>query len=365
MRIISRRYLNPLCRLVILLLIISLAPGCAFLPGFGILEDPLLYVLPIGTVANQVACELQDFMRQQNSYPSSAKRRWLLSNDDAKVTLSLTTDTSGYVNFTGVNVAALGFASLASFISKSSSVSTLALKVSAKRTRTVVVSFSVSPNTLPKNMVQIVEDDKQKVVALNCKNNLYARNPIESLYLRDWLTNYFDTINGVEYDPWSKTPTDYITNAVRTVWREEQIPEQFKIQSVELSTAILVAADVSGGATPNLLGNGSVFILPINGLSLDYNPDYTHKIDITLTMCDTKDKSAACTGKQPTKYDPILDQQCQIYAWLSPILTGVKAPRDYQIGATQCRCGKDGKYRAHSGPDSCIRPTANQSIPNP
>jgi hypothetical protein len=41
--------------------------GCSFLPGFGILEDPALYILPVGAVANQVACEVQEFVSDQEA----------------------------------------------------------------------------------------------------------------------------------------------------------------------------------------------------------------------------------------------------------------------------------------------------------
>jgi hypothetical protein len=331
------------------LLFVSVALcGCGFFPGFGILEDPALYILPVGIVANQVACELQEFMIENKSEPADTLHRWHLADEDVSVRLTLNTDTSGYVDFTGINVAQVGLETLASFISTQSKVSTLAAKVSGKRTRTVTVSFSVSPNPLPSDKNQyLIDPVTHKAITPNCAQNWRANNLVESLYLRDWLTSYFETINTLDknqrFSP-SDNPTDNIARAIRQVAYPDAIPEQFKIQSVEMSTQFLIAADISGGATPNILGNGSVFILPINGLSADYNPDYSDKIDITLNMCDSLQNDSTCNGKKPpTAYYPLLDKQCEIYSHLAPLLT-VKPPRDYQdFGKTcsgQCTCSK-------------------------
>jgi hypothetical protein len=36
--------------------------GCGFLPGFGLLESPTLYYLPVSDVATRVACEMDEFI---------------------------------------------------------------------------------------------------------------------------------------------------------------------------------------------------------------------------------------------------------------------------------------------------------------
>jgi hypothetical protein len=111
--------------------------GCAFLPGFSVLQDPALYFLDVQQVANQVACEVQTFMEEHEKDPVFRNQKWVLANDDVTVKLTLQTDSSGYVNFTGVNVAGLGLLSLQQFIATTASgkttVSTLAAKPSAKR----------------------------------------------------------------------------------------------------------------------------------------------------------------------------------------------------------------------------------------
>ena len=131
------RYIRP----ILLFHILPLMTACSFLPGFGIFEDPALYFLPVGAVANQVACELQEFMSEHESDPRDSLHRWQLANEDASVKLALQTDSSGYVNFTGINVAQVGLQSIASFITTQAKVPTLAAKLSGKRTRTVTVSF--------------------------------------------------------------------------------------------------------------------------------------------------------------------------------------------------------------------------------
>jgi hypothetical protein len=75
-------------------------------------------------------------------------------------------------------------------------------------------------------------------------------NPVTSLYLKDWLNNYFETING----DGPKTPykdvqnstsvTDSLLRAGRKALPPEMVPNQFKIQSVELTTTILLAVDL-------------------------------------------------------------------------------------------------------------------------
>jgi hypothetical protein len=352
----------------LLLFVATTFGGCGFFPGFGILEDPVLYILPVGVAANQVACELQEFMNEQRLLNEretrlDTRRRWRLSDEDAGVKLTLSTDTSGYVNFTGVNVAQIGLQNLVSFIAAQNKVSTLAAKVSGVRSRSVTVSFTVSPDPLPSSFTTLFDPITGKNVLLtdpvtgkpiswNCKQNWRADNPLTSLFLRDWLTSYFENINTLDKNqtfPPATHVTDNIARTIRQVAYPDAIPEQFKVQSVDLSTQFKIAIDVSGGATPNLLGNGSVFILPINGLSLDYSPDYLNKVDITLNMCDSWEEGSPCSGtKNPKVWRPILDKQCDIYAKLAPLLT-VKPPREYVGKGPNCTgtciCSKyTGKY---------------------
>jgi hypothetical protein len=323
----------------------SVCTSCAFLPGFSLLEDPATYAFSVSDVANQVSCELQDFMATQiadqkhRKYDDPDKYRWVLDEGDVSVHLSLQTDTQGYVNFTGVNLAQVGLTSLATFIAAQSKVPTLGAKLTGKRTRTMQVDFTVSPKplTLPKGKHSTKTTSSKTLSSptqppYDCTHFTPTNNPLTRLYLKEWLDNYFEHIN---YD-----------------LRNKAIPEQLKIQSVELSTAIFLAVDVSGGATPNVLGNGSTFIIPINGLSLDYNPDYQNKIDMTMNICDNSVTSEAennpCFANDSSNTNlplGLLRTQCLIYAYLQPLLSGVKPPKDISLNSeTHATCSKKGFY---------------------
>ena len=330
---------------LLLLIVCVIASGCAFLPGFGIFEDPALYAYSVSDVANQVSCEIQEFALEQIKQEREKEKekkvgyKWVLDQGDVTVHLSLTTDNSGYVNFTGVNVAQIGLSSLASFVSLQSKVPTLGAKASAKRTRTAVFNFTVSPSPLNPNKNTLAK------LPSNCDKFSLVNNAAEKLYMKEWLEHYFERIN-----------SDY---------ENKPMPNQLKIQSVELSSALLLAFDISGGATPNLLGNGSTFVLPINGLSLDYNPDYTHKIDLTLGVCDNSrtidSPKMPCFASKDSNTQlsrSLLDKQCSIYSYLVPLLTGVKPPKDIPVNDREhLVCDKNGNYVSKPIPPGNLLPT--------
>jgi hypothetical protein len=368
--------------------------ACGFLPGFGLMEQPALFQLTVAEVATRVACELQEFTAQHKGDPAYfgtpgettyTGHKWVLSDDDVSVKLTLQTDESGYVNFTGVNVAQLGLASLQNFIlsttSGKTSVPSAAAKLSAKRTKTITIDFSVSARPLvSSDKVPMPSAEKTTAKTAKCVDWEKTDNFLASLYLKDWLNNYFETIsfddnNTPYHDATAPSETDKLLRTIRTDIHPASLPDQFKLTSVELTTTILLAVDLSAGATPNVLGNGSIFIVPVNGLSLDYNPDYSHKIDITLTMCDNSNLKKPChqmdevpisvawnpltdTVTVPSKTDPpvifTLYQrrlQCEEYGKLNAILTGVKPPKTVEIfrsGSTRIydvwNCGIDGRY---------------------
>jgi hypothetical protein len=267
-----------------------------------------------------------------------------MDEGDVSVHLALATDTSGYVNFTGVNVAEVGLTSLASFITTQSKVPTLAAKATGKRTRTVTVNFTISPKPL--------KTEKKNAATgqtYNCDKFTLFNNPATRLYVKEWLDDYFYRIN------W-----DY---------KHKPIPNQLKIQSVELSSAIYLAVDISGGATPNVLGNGSTFILPVNGLSLDYSPDYSHKIDLTLNVCDNSTnyddpRPMPCFSTTNTDLPvSLLYQQCHIYSYLVPLLSGVKPPKDIPVDDKVHRaCDKAGNYVIRPNPPANMQLEKNTEL---
>jgi hypothetical protein len=307
--------------------------GCAFLPGFHLFETPLLYLLPVSEIANRVACELQDFVSAHKNDSVFNKHKWTLAQEDVKIVLTLTVDEAGNVAFAGINVAQLGFSSLAAFIASqtqnSKIVPTLGAKLSIKRTKTVVITFSVSPKPLPDD--PRIRKSKGIDRTYHCFS-LDTESPLNSLYLREWLNSFFERINADSQLPQNKDGA------------QSSPPRQFKMQSVELSTQFIIAADIGAGLTPSVLGDGTAFIVPITGLTAGYSPDYAHKIGITLNVCDQTQPS--CNPKGEEKYTtlpPLLERQCRAYGTLAPLLS-VKPPKDVYVNGTHKRCTKAGVY---------------------
>ena len=265
--------------------------------------------------------------------------------------MTLQTDTSGYVNFTGVNVTAIGLSSLQQFIlnttSGKTSIPSLAVKPSGKRTRTVTVSFSVSPTELDQKFFP-PQPNANGQPPFQCLNHPESENPLFSLYLKQWLNNYL-VINGTSRPYKDSNPSiiDEALSDLRSHKTSVPVPPQFKIQSVELTTTFLLGVDISAGTTPNVLGNGTVFILPVNGMGLDYKPDYSHKIDITFNICENSNPGSpnpSCyQDSSLPAWSALFAEQCWTYAKLSPLLSDVKSPRDVHAPknpALRLRCDK-------------------------
>ena len=306
--------------------------GCTFLPGFGIAEDPSLYYLPVSEVSAQVQCELQDFLDEYRYYKMSSptKTKWGLTSGDVAVTLTLQTDHSGYVNFTGINVAKVGLTAFESFITSTGSgaaaVPTLAAKVTPTRSRTVTIVFSVP----------VISSTSSKIEE-HCP--AWARNYANHLFLKEWLNHYFDRINATQADEAeiekekSGSQCNLGTNSgfesyLPPIASDPCIGDGVKIASVDLKTQFKIAADVSGGSTPALFG-GAVFLLPVSGVGLDYNLDYSDSVDIKLAMCNNMDGS--CSQQPPGALEPFsswYQQQCEAYWVINPILGTMKLPQN-------------------------------------
>jgi hypothetical protein len=267
------------------------------------------------------------------------------------------TDETGYVNFTGIDVAQIGLTGLQNFITSATSgkvsVPSLAAKATAKRTKNVTITFSVGVkpdiakrNKNPNDPTLYANDPATKVVSFDDGDKVrcvpWANNYAKKLYLKEWLLKYFETINAgtIKDDEGNKT-TDNTSKWLAklkcndsydpAVFSNPCVPDNLKVTSIELKSMIMLAADVSAGATPSLLGNGSVFILPINGLGVDYNPDYSHQIDVTLNICDNHFNQCTILNNPNAvnrEVTGILQTQCQFWATLGPISTGMKAPVD-------------------------------------
>ena len=79
-------------RLAIFPVVLLFLSGCGFLPGFSSLEDPMLYAYSVSDVANQVTCELQAFISEQQDTRRNVGHnlgyKWVLGEDDVTVKLT-------------------------------------------------------------------------------------------------------------------------------------------------------------------------------------------------------------------------------------------------------------------------------------
>ncbi|MGN6572617.1 MAG: hypothetical protein ACTHLO_14510 [Pseudolabrys sp.] len=331
-------------------------PSCGFLPGFALIEQPFLYDVPVSTVATQVACEIQDFVTDyQENHPSN---RWRLSEDSANVTLILQTDHSGSVNFTGVNLANAGLQSVQTIVASQNKISTLGAKLNPRRSTSATSVFSV-----PQKAAQASKNDNEGagVSVSHCPD--WALRPDKNLYLKQWLSNYFDNINRTaltetkrksqarsSLHPYSEicslSKVDILDDSGRLpAMRTPCLPDQTKFTQVELKTQLVIAADFSGGLASN--GAAAAFyLLPVNGAAFDYAPDYQHTIDIKFTICDNTNNG--CTKQPPLEIGqaipPLLVEQCHVFSLLKPLLSGVKAPQDLRRGSDILTCTEQGIY---------------------
>lgn len=380
----------------------SILCGCGYLPGFSVAEQPMLYYLPVSEVATQVSCELQE-LGSYADYEShftmqfhDQTPQWYLKNGPVEVTLTIQTDHNGYINLTGVDLARAGFEHLAQYITTTTTagvaVPTLAFKLTPKRTATATIKFTVSPSS-------------------PCPD--WASHPDHNLFLKSWLTSYFDKINST-MPPTDETSKKSAGAADKNNRRESDkakpaagatqgksgancdssdkafdgdryaiygtpcFPQNTKMESVDLKTQFTIAAEISAGVTPALLGEGSIFLLPVNGVGADFNPDYADTIEVALQICEPqKGNCSSPTNSEKTNQITHLNiLQCQTYAVLSPLLgSTVKAPPIFVPGGKDhrqfacseaCGCYVDAALKARN-PQACVygRPATRHSCVAP
>jgi hypothetical protein len=164
----------------------------------------------------------------------------------------------------------------------------------------------------------------------------WATHPDHKLFLKNWLTNFFDKINGVteKAEAGYQPPLCDVGDPRKSFSPNlgtPCIPNGTSFTQVDLATSFQIAADLSGGLAPSLLGDGKVFLIPVSGLTGDLNFDYSHEIDITLKLCDNTKPGGCKSANSAGSIDPMTptsNLQCQAYAALSPILSSVTPPKE-------------------------------------
>jgi hypothetical protein len=263
------------CVLLALLCSVSLA-GCAgdFLwwPGFNPVTAAYLYKIPVYDVALEVQCEIYQFLDDESEKNKQLVQRFrrgqpsdyllLAKGGGAGVALNLQTDLSGSVQYVGIDLSKLGFASVATLVAATSKTPSLQAKATGKSTISAEVDF-------------IVQQTKDPKFQANCANaNRPVYQPYLELWLKNWLSNY------KSYEAWYEHSEPFICNS-----------------KVTLKSAFQVVVDVSAGVNAFMT---PPIILPISGFNVDASPDHMHSIQITFTLTDpNKDHAAYCKALAP------------------------------------------------------------------
>jgi hypothetical protein len=250
-------------------LVVGLAmSGCASMfPSF---EGPLAVgswtaQIPIGAVATQVQCELREFLRD------SRNADILDPTQMASVTLSLQTDNTGSVQYTGINLSKVGLTSLAQLITVQNNAPSLQAKIQGKSTVSAQVALSVpqtlKPTTIPgtwspdpKNPGKFKKSPDVVIKGLDSVGDCpaFPGGFLNRLYLKAWFDRFFENLRD-----------------------NHQNTEGVCMPSITLKTQFALVLDVSAGVNPL---PGTAFIVPISGLTGDYSPTFTHSLQIAFAL---------------------------------------------------------------------------------
>jgi len=304
--------------------------GCAdILPWPGFESHPGIFSyteqLPAAEVAEQVRCELAEFLREeqdaQKIHPEEGPR-FLDPNKGAQVQLKLTTDLQGSVTWLGVNLGGLGLGALATLVTQSNKAPSLQLKAQGKSTQTSEVDF-VIPQT-PGDSVQV----QKPITDKDGKPVLVGGDPVTVAKK----ISLPDDIRLPKLDSCSHgDPTRFLQYAWFRLWLSDALKRYKKRldeqgygapgetfadrvcqPKLTIATQFQLLFDVSAGTN---VFQAFPIILPISGLNIDASPDYTHFIQIIFSLRpygkydwtglnpinpETKQRIAACSALQTT-----------------------------------------------------------------
>jgi hypothetical protein len=279
--------------------------GCAdLLPWPGFESKPALFShteqIPATEVAEQVRCELAQFVAYETGPANRTGKQLLDPNGGAQVQLKLTTDLQGYVQWLGINLKGLGLGSLAELVSKTNNVPSLQVKAQGKTTTVSRIDF-VIPQTAGPTIANPNDKTGKKTLSLGYLALQHQKGvgcgPTDletglkygcfNLWLSDPLQRYSERI--LNWHSW---------------WRSADRPKKGFYDIVcqpklTISTQFQLLFDVSAGTN---IFNASPIILPISGLTIDGSPDYTHYLQIAFTLKQHDKKTPegeACAALQP------------------------------------------------------------------
>jgi hypothetical protein len=256
--------------------------GCAdILPWPGFESHPGIFSyteqLPAAEVAEQVRCELAEFLREEERAHETDRKEgpfFLDPNKGAQIQLKLTTDLQGSVSYLGINLKGLGLNEIAALVTPANNNPSLQLKAQGKSTQISQADFIIPQTT--DNTVWAVKGEKVLSRTLPRKLMLPdeaecshgdAKRFLEYVWFRLWLSDalkrYKERLGAQGYGP-GETFADRVCQPKLTITTQFQL-----LFDVSAGTNILQAVPI---------------ILPISGLNIDASPDYTHSIQIIFAL---------------------------------------------------------------------------------
>lgn len=172
-----------LARCVAAAVLLLSGSGCASIfQNFSPIESPYLYGIPANVVANQVACELQMFLKDNDNNARYAFK--LNERAKAKISLALQTDITGNVTYVGLDLNKFGLTALGELIAVKSNVPSLGIKGQAKSTVSALVEMNVSQ--------KIWTERDWATKGKNCSGTLGSA--LRHLALQEWLKSFFEKL---------------------------------------------------------------------------------------------------------------------------------------------------------------------------
>jgi hypothetical protein len=265
--------------------------GCAdILPWPGFESHPAIFSyteqLPAAEVAEQVRCELAEYLLQETTklrVPHGPEGpEFLDPNAGAQVQLKLTTDLQGSVTWLGIDLKGLGLGAVAALVTQANKTPSLQLKAQGKSTETSQVDFVIpqtTDNLVYQKITPVLDKVTGKMVdyqprdlpkSLQLPKEKDCSHGLQYTWFRLWLSDamqhYKNRLGPDVYGP-GATFADHVCQPKLTI-----------------STQFQLLFDISAGT--NVL-QAVPILLPVSGLNVDASPDYTHFIQIIFSLRPT------------------------------------------------------------------------------
>jgi hypothetical protein len=214
----------------------------------------------------------------------------------------LQTDVTGSVTYTGIDFGKVGLQPLGDLIAVSNKVPALQAKASPKSTVLAQLDFNLPQsygdyyyNPPEKDDVSPKWRKKPKPVTIlglnhqtRCASGVQALANFSALnrnlYIEQWLTDFFTKTAKLSESP------DGNKLSVACVTK------------LTLKTQFILLFDFSGAANLNVVP--TLALVPVNGLSFDASPAFTHTLQIVFSMASNHNSSVCGKTSEPARISP-------------------------------------------------------------